>query len=542
LAQNDVEVFTMRLGPPFLSLAMIALVVVAPAMAQQPAGQEKLGQVAFANTCSPAVQADLNRAVALLHSFWWGVTIKAFNEVAQKDPSCGIAHWGGAMASFENPFVWPPSPKMLSDGAAAVGRARAAGAKSQRELDYIAAIEVFYKDHDKVDHRTRAVAYEKAMEQLAARYPGDREAAIFYAIALNATAPATDKAYAQQLKAAAILEAVFREQPDHPGAAHYLIHSYDYPAIAERGLGAARRYATIAPSAPHAQHMPSHIFTRRGYWQDSIQSNLASATAADNDFDRFHAWDYLAYGYLQLGQDRAARGVLDQILSVEKPNVTNFPVAFALAAIPSRLALERGRWGDAATLALRPGDFPWARFPQSEAILLFARGLGAARTGNLAQAREDQARLATLRDGLLAAKVGYWADQVDIQRLLVAGWIARMEGRNDDALQLIRAAADREDATEKHPVTPGPIVPGRELLGELLLDLGRPAEALREFEASQQREPNRLRGYYGAARAAELSGDTAKAKIQYGQLVTLTVQADTERPEVAQAKAFLAKL
>ena len=351
----------------------------------------------------------------------------------------------------------------------------------------------------------------------------------------------TDKTYTQQLKAAAILEAAFREQPDHPGVAHYLIHSYDYPAIAEKGLGAARRYATIAPSAPHAQHMPSHIFTRRGYWEDSIRSNLASAAAADNDFDRFHAWDYLAYGYLQLGQDRAARGVLDQILSVEKPSVVNFATAFALAAIPSRYALERGQWADAASLSLRPGDFPWARFPQAEAILVFGRGLAAARSGNLAQARDDQTRLAVLRDGLLAAKVGYWADQVDIQRLLVAGWIARAEGRNDDALQLVRAAADREDATDKHPVTPGPIVPARELLGELLLDVGRQAEALREFEASQQREPNRLRGYYGAARAAELAGDPAKAKGQYAQLVTLAAKADTERPEVTKAKAFLSK-
>jgi tetratricopeptide (TPR) repeat protein len=430
---------------------------------------------------------------------------------------------------------------MLSDGSAAVTRARAAGAKSQRELDYIAAIEVFYKDYDKVDHRPRAVAYEKAMEQLSARYPDDREAAIFYALALNATAQAGDKAYSQQLKAAGILEAVFREQPDHPGAAHYLIHSYDYPPIAEKGLDAARRYATIAPAAPHAQHMPSHIFTRRGYWEDSIRSNLASAAAADNDFDRFHAWDYLAYGYLQLGQEQMARGVLEQILSVEKPNVLNFGTAFALAAIPSRYVLERGQWGESGTLALKPGDFPWARFPQAEAILVFSRGLGAARSGNLAQARNDQARLAALRDGLTAAKIGYWADQVDIQRLVVAGWIARGEGRNDDAVQLIRAAADREDATEKHPVTPGSIVPAREALGELLLDLGQPAEALREFEASQQKDPNRLRGYAGAARAAELSGDTAKAKSHYTMLVTLTTKADSERPEIKRAKEFLAK-
>jgi tetratricopeptide (TPR) repeat protein len=536
------EVLTMRLQPTSLAAVVLgAILVTAPAFAQQHTGHEKLGQVNFANTCSPAVQADLTRAVALLHSFWWGATIKAFTEVAQKDPSCGIAYWGVAMGVLENPFGWPPTPKMLSDGSAAVSQARAAGAKSQRELDYIAAIEVFYKDYDKVEHRPRAVAYEKAMEQLSARYPNDREAAIFYALALNATAQASDRAYTQQLKAAGILEAVFREQPDHPGAAHYLIHSYDYPPIAEKGLDAARRYATIAPAAPHAQHMPSHIFTRRGYWEDSIRSNLASAAASDNDFDRFHAWDYLAYGYLQLGQDRLARGVLDQILSVEKPNVLNFATAFALAAIPSRYALERGQWADSVALALKPGDFPWARFPQAEAILVFSRGLGAARSGNLAQARDDQTRLAALRDGLTAAKIGYWADQVDIQRLVVAGWIARGEGRNDDAVQLIRAAADREDATEKHPVTPGSIVPAREALGELLLDLGRPAEALQEFEASQRKDPNRLRGYAGAARAAELSGDAAKAKRHYTMLVTLTAQADSQRAEITRAKEFLAK-
>jgi predicted Zn-dependent protease len=525
---------------PLLAVGVIVLVAVASGLAQQHAGHEKLGQVTFANTCSAAVQADLNRAVALLHSFWWGATTKAFDEVAQKDPSCGIAHWGVAMAALENPFTWPPSPKALSDGAAAVGRARAAGAKSQRELDYIAAMEIFYKDYDRVDHRTRAVAYEKAMEQLAARYPADREAAIFYALALNATAVVADRTYAQQLKAASILETVFRDQPEHPGVAHYLIHSYDYPAIADKGLTAARRYATIAPAAPHAQHMPSHIFTRRGYWSDSIASNLASAGAADSDFDRFHARDYLAYAHLQLGQDRAARGVLNQILAVEKPSV-HFLVSFALAAIPSRYALERGQWADAAALTLRPADFPWSRFPQSEAILVFSRGLGAARGGNVVQARDDQTRLASLRDALLAAKIGYWADQVDIQRLLVAGAIARAEGRHDDALQLMRAAADREDATDKHPVTPGPIVPARELLGELLLDLGRPGDALKELEASQQREPNRLRGYYLTARAAELGGDKVKARAQYGELVTLAAHADTERPELTQAKAFLAK-
>jgi tetratricopeptide (TPR) repeat protein len=519
---------------------LAALLLAGPAVAQQP-GTEQLGKVAFANSCAPAVQAEFNRAVALLHSFWHPAAIKAFNDVAQRDPSCGIAHWGVAMAVLGNPFAWPPAPKALADGTVALQRARAAGTRSQRESDYVAALETLYRDHETVDHRTRAVAYEKAMEQLAARYPEDREASVFYALALNATALPTDKTYGQQLKAAAILERVFAEQPDHPGVAHYLIHSYDYPPIAEKGLAAARRYATIAPSAPHAQHMPSHIFTRRGLWQDSIQSNLASAAAAEDDFNRFHAWDYLAYGYLQLGRDRAARGVLDQILSVTKPNVQHFVTGFALAAIPSRYALERGQWAEAAALQLQPADFPWSRMPQAEAILVFARGLGAARSGKVGQARQDEARLAALRDALLAAKVGYWADQVDIQRLVVAGWIARAEGRGDDALQLVRAAADREDATEKHPVTPGPIAPARELLGELLLELGQPAQALREFEASQRKEPNRFRGYHGAAQAAELAGDVAGAKLHYGRLVDLAAHADAERPEVGRAKAYLAR-
>jgi tetratricopeptide (TPR) repeat protein len=506
------------------------------------AAQEKLGKVHFPTTCAPAVQAEFDRAVALLHSFWFDPAIKGFTAVAQADPGCGIAHWGVAMATFGNPFGWPPAARALQDGWAAVERAKAAGAKSQRERDYITAVETFYKDGDKVDHRTRAVAYEKAMGELARRYPDDREAAIFHALALNATALPTDKTYANQLKAAAILEKVFAEQPEHPGVAHYLIHSYDYPPIAQLGLPAARRYASIAPSAPHAQHMPSHIFTRRGLWQESIQSNLASAGAAKGHFDVFHAWDYLAYAHLQQAQDRQAKGVLDQILSVAKPNMEHFVLAFAAAAIPSRYALERGQWAEAAALRPPPVEIAWSKFPQAEAIFVFARGLGAARSGQGAAARRDLARLHALRDALTAAKVAYWADQVDIQALAVAGWIARAEGKNDEALRLLRAAADREDATEKHPVTPGPILPARELLGELHLELGQPAEALREFEASHRIEPNRFRGFFGAARAAEQLGTREKdAGWYYAHLLRVAAAADTERPELRYAKTFLGR-
>src|SRR2546425_1203820 len=442
--------------------------------------QDKVGTVHFATSCSATVQQDFERAVAMLHSFWFSASTGAFTAVAQSDPACGIAHWGVAMNLLGNPFGWPPSPKALADGWAAVERAKAAGAKTQRERDYVGAIEMFYKDADKIDHRTRALAYRQAMEQLAARYPEDREAAVFYALALNATALPTDKTYADQLKAAAILETVFAVDPQHPGVAHYLIHSYDYPPIAEKGLNAARRYASIAPAAPHALHMPSHIFTRRGYWQEAIDANLASVASVGNHFDQLHALDYLAYAYLQTAQDAAAKRVVDQVSELPKVNVEHFVTGFALATIPSRYALERGRWADAARLELFGKEFPWSRFPQSEAQLVFARALGAARGGDAAAARRDTDRLRALRDAPAAANVGYWAEPGDIPRAVASALCGRAAGERDEALVLLRAAADRENATEKHPVTPGPLAPARELLAEMLLEANEPAQALRE--------------------------------------------------------------
>jgi hypothetical protein len=506
--------------------------------------QEKLGKVNFPTSCSPTAQQEFNRAVALLHSFYFDAAGKAFAAIAEKDPSCAMAYWGIAMnlrGPVGNPFAGAPSPQALKEGWAAIEKAKASGAKSQRERDWIAALELFYKDAETVDHRTRSVAYEKAMEQLVQRYPADREAAVFYALTLNVTALPTDKTYDQQLKAAAILEKVFAEQPEHPGVAHYLIHSYDYPPIAGRGLPAARRYASIAPSAPHAQHMPSHIFTRRGFWQESIASNRASAAAATDHLNHLHAMDYLAYAYLQGAQDREAKRVLDEVRALGKVKIEHFVSAYALAAIPSRYALERGQWAEAATLALYPSEFPWSRFPQSEAILVFARALGAARSGNVTAAKDDLSKLQSFRDALASAKQGYWSEQVEIQWRIVSAWIARAEGKNEEAVRLLRAAAAAEDATEKHPVTPGPILPARELLGELLLELGEPKQALAAFEHSMTAEPNRFKGTYGAARAAERSGDMVKAKAYYAKLAEITKNADTERPELREAKAFLAK-
>jgi|RhiMetdeSRZDD1v2_1073273.scaffolds.fasta_scaffold06053_16 hypothetical protein len=510
---------------------------------------ERLGKVNFPTSCNPAVQGQFERAVALQHSFAFGEAIKGFNAVAAADPSCGIAHWGAAVAYLGNPLAGPPTPRGLQEGTAAVARAKAAGAKTQREQDYIAAIETFYKDADTVDHKTRALAYEKAMEGLAQKYPSDREASIFYALALNATLNPNDKTYANQLKAAAILEAVFAEQPEHPGVAHYLIHSYDFPPIAQKGLPAARRYASIAPSAAHAQHMPSHIFTRLGYWQDSINSNRVSAEVAKAElkqtnleagsYNALHAMDYITYAALQLAKDKEARAVVDEVRGLNKIDSEQFAAAFAFAAIPARYALERRAWVEAADLQLHPQSLSWGKFPQAESINAFARGLGAARSGNVVAAKKEVTRLESLAYALTTAKNTYWAEQAEIQKLAVNGWIARAEDRNDEAVALLRQAADREDATEKHPVTPGAIQPAREMLAELLLDLGQPAKALTEFELSQRTDPNRLHGLAGAARAAEASGDRAKARTYYTKLLELTKTADSPRPEIAKAKAFV---
>jgi hypothetical protein len=514
-------------------------------------GAQKLGAVSFPTSCTAAAQAQFEHGVALLHSFWFTEADKAFQAAAQSDPSCGMAHWGAAVTALGNPLGGPPMPRGLETGAAAAARAEAVSAKTARERDWIAAIAVFYKDHGTIEHRTRAAAYEQAMASLAQRYPDDREASIFYALALNVTLDPADKTYAHQLKAAAILERVFAEQPEHPGAAHYLIHSYDFPPIASKGLPAARRYASIAPSAPHALHMPSHIFTRLGYWQESIDTNRRSAEAAKDElrqakldgssYNALHAMDYIVYAALQLAKDRDARAVLDEVTAVEKMDSEQFAAAYALAAIPARYALERGDWKAAADLGFHPPSLAWQKFPQAESVIWFARGLGAARGGDAASARRDLARIESLRDGMSAAKNTYWANQAEIQRLAVAGWIARAEGRSDEAVRLLRQAADREDATEKHPVTPGPIQPAREMLAELLLELGQPAAALAEYEAGQRTDPNRLRSLAGAARAAEEVGDRAKARASYEQLLALTRTADTERPEMKRAREFLSK-
>jgi tetratricopeptide (TPR) repeat protein len=517
-----------------------------------PAG-EQIGKVNFKTSCSPAAQSQFNRAVAWLHSFEYDEAARAFEEVARLDPTCGMAHWGVAMSLYHQ--LWaPPTRDELARGRSASEKAGAARARTPRESDYIDAIAAFYRDSERLDHPTRAASYERAMESIYKRYPGDTEAGVFYALALNATALAAsppDKTYAKQKQAAAILNRVLRLQPRHPGVAHYLIHSYDYPQLARLALAAARQYSKIAPASAHALHMPSHIFIRLGYWDEAISSNIKSETAAKafaarNHLkgawdEQLHAMDYLAYAYLQRGRDKEAHSVLTRLMAIRKTDPENFKCAYAFAAIPARWALERRQWADAANLTLQPADFPWARFKFGEAITRFARAIGAARAGKIAQARAEVEKLAALQKELAGVRDGYdWATQVGIQHQAAAAWLANAEGHNERARKLMRAAADLEDSTEKHPVTPGAVLPARELLGEMLLEANEPAEAFREFVRALADSPNRLNSLYGAARAAQLAGDRRSATLYYRKIVVLSVRTEAPRPEVKRAKEYLA--
>ena len=512
---------------------------------------EQFGEVSFPVSCNAAAQKEFNRAMALFHSFWFDPAKRSFAKVLEHDPECGMAHWGIAIMSMGNPFTWPANPNAAKAGAPAAAEARRVGAKSERERDYIAALSAFFKDWETTEFRPRALAFEKAMEGVAAKYPKDDEAKMLYALALNITALPTDKTFASQSKAAAILEPLFKKYPNHPAVAHYLIHNYDYAELAEKGLPAARIYAGIAPSVPHALHMPSHIFSRVGLWQEMVDGNRASYRAAKAElkdttlgigaYDALHAMDYMLFGHLQQAQDKAAKQLLDEAGAIRKVNVENFPAAYALAAMPARFALERGDWAQAAKLSLSPSDLAWNKFPQAEAILVFSRGLGAARSGDIAAARKDAERLQTLKDAMTAAKNTYWAGQTDFQIKTINAWIALAEKRNDDAVQLMRAAAEAEEASDKHPVTPGNVMPSRELLGEMLMATNQPAQALIEFERSLKRDPNRFRGVYGAARAAEAEGNRKAARDYYAKLQALSADRDTERSELGQAKAFLAR-
>jgi hypothetical protein len=500
----------------------------------------RLGTVEFKVECSASVQQDFNRAMALYHSFAWHVAAAAFADIAAADPACGMAHWGRAMVMLDNPFLWPGNlpPEKLDAVAEALEEARSAGIASAREQGYVEALQAFVQDRDTLDHRTRVQAFEEALGRVAADNPDDMEASILHALVTSANFDPTDRTYANQMRAAEILEPLFESHPDHPGVAHYLIHTYDYPPLAEQGLEAASRYAGIAPDAPHALHMPSHIFTRVGYWEDSIASNMASAKVdGGTTVNTHHAYDYMVYAHLQLAQDRAAEKALKQAREANK--VDHFATAFAYAAMPARVALERGDWAQAAKLALEPpaDAYPWQKYPHAEAINAFARGIGAARSGDAAAARQQQERLETLRDAVGPA---YWVEQVDIQADIVGALALCADGQTQDCIGTLQQAAAREDATEKHVVTPGPILPARELLADVLLDNDQFAEALAEYEAVLAKEPNRYRAIAGAMEAAEKAGDMDKARSHAAHLLEQAEKADSERASLQLAQRIAA--
>ncbi len=536
-----------------LLLFFLAVLAIPPssdgfAQVDRLAAPEKLGTVNFTTSCSPAVQPQFNRAVALMHSFQFARAVEAFHAVLTSDPSCSMAYWGIALSNWGNPFASGlKAQAQLEQGLKAVTLARAANPKTARERAYVEAVAHLFTDTANIDQRSRILAYESAMAAVSASYPDDTEAAIFYALALAGAADPADKTYVRQLKAGKILDELYARYPDHPGLAHYIIHTYDVPPLASRAVAAARHYSEIAPSTPHALHMPSHTFTRLGDWQASIDANIASAAAAHSAgqlAEELHACDYLEYAYLQTGQDAAGRRVLESTIPVfahfnpaELIGGAASPASayFAHAAIPARYALERRAWAEAAGLV--PTASP---YPQTESITYFARGLGAAHLKDQAAASAAIDALEQARDKLIGMKEPYWANQVEIQRQEVVAWLAFAEGKPQDALAGMRSAAELEDKTEKSAVTPGPLAPARELLGELLLEMKRPPEALKEFEATMVKEPNRFQALYGAAEAAKLSGDREKAQTYFKKLVKVAEHADQPpRLELAEAQSEL---
>jgi tetratricopeptide (TPR) repeat protein len=513
------------------------------------ADADRLGEVNFPISCSPAAQQQFNRAVAMQHSFFFPETVKAFTAIAEKEPSCAMAYWGIAISQRPNPLVGPFPGDVLKRGWEAVEKARAASQKSEREIAWIEALAAYYQDFASVPQQRRTANYEAAMAQLSARYPDDAEAAIFHALALNEAADPADKTYAKQLKAAEILEKLESNYPNHPGIPHYIIHSYDYPELAMRGVLAAARCAQLAPSAPHALHMPSHVFSTLGMWQEVIGSDRAAddetiaytarvnpQAAADpaKNPGRYHSLDFLTNAYLQLGQDEQAKQIVDA-----RNSVAEYPAGFrysghtAFAAIPVRYAFERAAWVEAATLPI-----PKTPFAQAEAIAWFGRAIGAARSGDLTKAKQAIDQLRVLKDRLAKANDAYWTGQVAIQEQAAGAWLALTEGRKVDAIAAMRQAADLEDRSGKHVAMENRLSPMRELLGELLLEANEPAQALKEFETSLRNNPNRYRSFAGAGKAAERAGTRAQAKSYYEKLVALA--ANGGRPDLVAAKQYLA--
>src|SRR5437773_2627281 len=523
---KSVELFLLLTVLTFLS---------APVVIAQEKATVQLGKVHFPVSCSPVAQDQFERGVAMLHSYWFTEGSKTLEAIVGEEPSCVVADWGLAVNLLGNSLVGPPPAKDAQEAWEVLDKAKGE-AKTERERDWIEALSAYYRDHDKVSVDDRLLAYTKAIEKMTQRYPDDFEAWAYYALTLQASAPKTDKSYANQLKAAGILEKLYKQNPQHPGVSHYLIHAYDYPPLADKGLAAARRYARIAPAAPHARHMPSHIYSMLGLWEESIASNT-SALEVQRDY--YHAIDFTVYAHLQLAQDAKAKALIEGNSAVRRKDLLTLGNYTALAAIPARYPLERADWTGAAALPLDSTDRPEFDFI-THSLTRFARGLGMARSGDLAGAKREIEAIQGLRRALEKSDQSYWADRSEEQIYAVSAWVAHAEGARDQAVKLMRAAADGEDRSVKHVSMENRLYPMRELFAELLLETGEAVPALREFEAALKENPNRYRGLYGAARAAEGAGNQEKATAFFPKLVTLSKNADTDRPELARATAFLA--
>jgi tetratricopeptide (TPR) repeat protein len=508
----------------------------------------QFGKVTFGLSCSEEERVNFNLATALLHSFEYAEAEKVFAKVIDEDPKCVMAYWGAAMCNF-HPLWETPSERDLQKGSRIISLARSLiDDKTTRESDYLEAIATIYDDWDRLDHAARVLKFERASENIFVKYPEDNEAAIFYALALRAAADPTDKTFYKQRKAGEILNGVFTKEPDHPGIAHYIIHTYDYPELAALALPAARKYASIAAASAHAQHMPSHIFTRLGLWNENIQSNINSVSAAkcyaenmgttSHWDEELHGMDYLVYAYLQQAKDDKALEQIQYLSTIHEVFPQNFKVAYSYAAIPTRYAVERRNWVEAMQLELHP-NFPWDKFPWERANVNFGKLLGAVHSNKLSVAKSELTELQLIHEKLNAANESYKANLVLIQIKISKGWIKFMEGQKEDALALMIDAANMEDLTEKHPVTPGEVLPARELLGDMYLEMGEPAKALEAYEANVTKHPNRLNGLYGAGLAAEKLNDLTKARFYYTQLLLITDSSNRNRPELVLAKSFL---
>jgi tetratricopeptide (TPR) repeat protein len=523
----------------FIQVAFCSVVLISSAAAQNHGHGEPgkatlrpdaVGTVDFRNSCEILVRKDLNHAVAQLHSFWFGASRKVFEIVLEHDPQCAIAYWGIALTHWGNTFAGARTPEVIEAGRKAVQNAKSARTATLRERQYIDAVAILFSDGRPATHRARIERYAVAMEKLAAAHPDDVEAKIFWALAVAQTATPTDKTFQRQVRAGALLEPLFAQLPQHPGIAHYIIHAYDTPSLAVKALPAARAYADIAPAAPHALHMPSHTFTRLGLWQESVATNLRSADTADRNREpdsTMHALDYMMYAYLQMSKDSEAKSTLDRALKLD-----GAMRGFSTMAIPARYVLERQQWNEAAELPAPAEGVP----AYAEAIRRFARAIGAARSGKLDRVQPELDRLVVLRQQLIAANDTYWAQIIDIQRQGASAWLAFGQGKHDEAIAMLRAAADAEDATDKSAVTPGPLAPAREMLGFMLLEANRPDDALIEFDAAIAKEPNRFLALYGAGRAAEKAGQPARAKRYFQHIVQICNDGNSDRPELIYAR------